>query len=94
MLDHYGCLPPWMKITENLTCETDLPVKDNKLINLTKLENLYYGLQSLEMFTFFPAECPKPCISMDIRVKVTQSGSNRASKATISIWKSDQVYKQ
>ena len=21
---HYGCLPPWLKTTENLTCETDI----------------------------------------------------------------------
>ena len=69
-----------------------IQIKDNKLINGTKLTNLFYGLQSLEMFNFLPENCSKPCTSMDIKVRVAQSGSNRASRALIDIWKSDQVY--
>ena len=89
---HYGCLPPWLKTTKNLTCETDIKIKDNKLINGIRLTNLFYGLQSLEMYTFLPENCPKPCTSLDIKVRISQSGSNMASRAKIDIWKSDQVY--
>ena len=92
MLMHYGCLPPWLKTTKNLTCETDIKIKDNKLINGMRLTNLFYGLQSLEMYTFLPEKCPKPCTSLDIKVRISQSGSNMASRAKIDIWKSDQVY--
>ena len=91
MLMLYGCIPPWLKTNKNLTCEVDLQIKDSKFINLDKLLQLYLQIQTFEMFTLFPDDCPKPCITMDIKVKVVRSGTGIESEADMFVWKSNQV---
>ena len=56
------------------------------------LSNYFMKLQNLDMFTFQPAACPKPCTTMNIHVKTISAGYSLVSGSYMALWKSNQVY--
>ena len=85
-------MAPWFKTRKNLSCETDIPIKHLNNTTANELLNFYLRLETLDMFTFEPKVCPKPCTTMNILIKTRNAGYGMASGSVMVIWKSDQVY--
>ena len=83
----YGCEAPWLMTNNNKTCETDLGVKPMESADIDKINDFIYKLQLLDMFDFLP-DCPKPCVTMDIKVKTVLTGTGNS---LLWVLKSNQV---
>ena len=81
----YGCVAPWFKTRNNLTCESDIPIKPINDATLDDLLNYYMRLQNLDMFTFEPAACPKPCTTLNIYIKTLNEGYSKVSGSYLEI---------
>ena len=84
----YGCEAPWLLTNNNRTCETDLDIKNIESATMDKIDDLMIKLQLNNMFDFMP-ECPKPCVTMDIKVKPLLTGTGTTS--SLWVWKAKQV---
>ncbi len=75
--------------TNNKTCETDLDIKTNESAVIDKIDDFYTKLQILNMYDFMP-DCPKPCITMEIKLKTLSTGIKPES-SNVWVWRSKQV---
>ena len=78
-------MAPWFKTRNNLTCESDIPIKPINDATLDDLLNYYMRLQNLDMFTFEPAACPKPCTTLNIYIKTLNEGYSKVSGSYLEI---------
>ena len=85
----YGCEAPWLNTSNNKTCEIDLDIKTMESAEIDQIFDFYNGLQVLDMYNFMP-ECPKPCVTMDIKLKTLLTGT-KDTKSYLGVWKSKQV---
>ena len=85
----YGCQAPWLQTSNNKTCEIDLDIKTMESAEIDKILDIYNGLQVLDMYNFMP-ECPKPCVTMNIKLK-TLSSETTDTLSYLGVWKSEQV---
>ena len=83
----YGCKAPWLMPNSNKTCETDLAIKTMKSDDMDKISDFFYKLQLHDMFDILPV-CPKPCVTMDVKVKTLLTGTGQS---LIWVSKSKQV---
>ncbi len=81
MILMYGCKAPWLLTINNRTCETDLNIKNIESPTMDKINDLMSNLQLNDMFDVMP-DCPKPCVTMDIKVKPLLTGTGTTS----SLW--------
>ena len=88
MMIMYGCEVPWLNTRSNKACESDLDIKTMESAEIEEIFNFVYKLQVLDILEFM-SECPKPCVTMDIKVKslLTETGTN----SSLFVWKSKQV---
>ena len=84
----YGCEAPWLLTNNNRSCETDLDIKNIESAKIDKINVLLENLQIHDMFDFMP-DCPKPCVTMDIKVKPLLTGT--ATTSFLWVHKSKQV---
>ena len=84
----YGCEAPWLLTNNNRSCETDLDIKNIESAKINKINVLLENLQIHDMFDFMP-DCPKPCVTMDIKVKPLLTGT--ATTSFLWVHKSKQV---
>ena len=89
MMIMYGCEAPWLNSSNNKTCEIDLDIKTMESAEIDQIFDFYNGLQVLDMYDFMP-ECPKPCVTMDIKLKTLLTGT-KDTKSYLGVWKSKQV---
>ena len=85
----YGCEAPWLNTSNNKICEIDLDIKTMESAEIDQIFDFYNGLQVLDMYNFMP-ECPKPCVTMDIKLKTLLTGT-RDLMSYLGVWKSKQV---
>ena len=83
----YGCEASWLMTNNNKTCETNLGIKTMNSADKDKINDFIYKLQLLDLFDFLP-DCPKSCITMDIKVETLISGTGNA---VLWVLKSNQV---
>ena len=85
----YGCEAAWLMTNNNRTCEVDLNIKPLESADINKIRDFFYKLQVLDMFDLM-SNCPKPCVTMDIKVKTLLTGPGTTS--SLWVWKAKQVY--
>ena len=85
----YECEVPWLKSSNKQTCEIDLDIKTMESAEIDKILNFVYKLQVLDMYDFLP-DCPKPCVTMNIKLKTLLSG-NMNNNSFLGVFKSKQV---
>ena len=78
----YGCEAPWLLTNNNRTCETDLDIKNIESDSIDKIDDMMLKLQLHDMFNFMP-DCPKPCITMDIKVTTLLTGTDTTSSLAV-----------
>ena len=86
----YGCHAPWLQTNDNETCEIDLDIKTMDAAEMDKIFYFVIKLKVLDKFDTLP-DCPKPCVTMDIKLKNLLSGT-RSNRSFLVAWKSKQVY--
>ena len=86
----YGCHAPWLQTNNNKTCEIDLDIKTMKSTEMDIIFDFIIKLRVLDKFDTLP-DCPKPCVTMDIKLKTLLSGT-RSHRSFLVAWKSKQVY--
>ena len=89
MMFMYGCEAPWLNTRSNKTCERDLDIKTLEASEIDKFSFFYYELQVLDLKDFLP-DCPKPCVTMNIKLK-TQFSETGSYTSYLGVWKSTQV---
>ena len=89
MMLMYGCEAPWLNTSNNKTCEIDLDIKTIESAKIDQIFEFFYDLQVLDMYHSL-TDCPKPCVSMDIKLKTLLSGTADIT-SYLGVWKSKQV---
>ena len=89
MMLMYGCEAPWLNTSNNKTCEIDSDIKTMESAEIDQMFDFYNGLMVLDMYDFIP-DCPKPCVTMDIKLKTLLTGT-RDLMSYLGVWKSKQV---
>ena len=78
MMILYGCEAPWLMTSNNKTCETDMDIKNLESADFANIIDFVFKLQVLDMYDFWP-DCPKSCVTMDIKVKTLLTGTGTTS---------------
>ena len=90
LIEWYGCIAPWFPKNTSLVCEEDIEMKINDKMTMVNAVDQLDKLARDQDVSIF-STCLKPCLTMDIRLRLVHKISNLVDVGGAEISLNDEV---